>query len=317
MHNVNMDNKLSREYVKLHVSVLLAGLTGILGKLITLNALFLVWYRLFFSFIIFYGILFFLKKLPRENISDILKISGLGMLLGLHFLFFFASIKFANVAVGVVCYSLEGFFTAILEPLILKKSVSKSNILCSLIAVAGISLIFHIDTHFRFGIILGVISAVLIALYTLLNKAFVDNKSVRVMLYYELFGAVVLVSLIMCGRGLLNGVNFVIPSCPDFCYLFVLAFFCTLGLYILQIQVLRTLSAFTVSLYGNFEPVYGILLAVIFLGEGSQLTISFYIGMSLILFSVFLQSFVQSRKCDTKNFSDEQLNIISMKEKYF
>ena len=291
-----METNINKEYVKLHISVLLAGLTGILGKLITLNALYLVWYRLFLSFLIFYIILFFLKKIPRESFVDGLKISALGALLGLHFLFFFASIKYANVAVGVVCYSLEGFFTAILEPVICKKTFCRNNLLYSIIAVCGISLIFHIDTHFRLGIILGIISAVLIALYTILNKAAALNKSPKNMLFYELFGGSVFLTIVILFCAFAGFINFEIPNLMNFSYLFVLAFFCTIGLYILQIQVLRTLSAFTVSLYGNLEPVYGILLAVIFLGEGKELSLSFYAGMVLILLSVFLQAFTASEK---------------------
>lgn len=291
-----METNINKEYVKLHISVLLAGLTGILGKLITLDALYLVWYRLFLSFLIFYILLFFFKKLPRESFIESFKISGLGVILALHFLFFFASIKYANVAVGVVCYSLEGFFTAILEPVICKKPFCRNNLLYSIIAVCGISLIFHIDTHFRIGIILGVISAVLIALYTILNKAAALNKSSKNMLFYELFGGSVFLTIVILFCAFAGFINFEIPNLMNFSYLFVLAFFCTIGLYILQIQVLRTLSAFTVSLYGNLEPVYGILLAVIFLGEGKELSLSFYAGMVLILLSVFLQAFTASEK---------------------
>lgn len=293
MHNVTMKNK---EYLKLHVSVVLAGLTGILGKLISLNAIFLVWYRFVFAIIIFYIILFFTNKFPRENIKDIFKIAVLGMLLGLHFLFFFASIKYSNVAVGVVCYSLEGFFTAILEPVLMKKSFSTGNIMCSLIAVAGISLIFHIDTHFRAGIVLGIISALLIAIYTIYNKVMVmsEQKTSKSMLFYELLGGSIFVSIILIVYMIISRAGFILPSLMNFTYIFILSFFCTIGLYILQIQVLRTLSAFTVSLYGNFEPLYGILLAILFLGEGKELGISFYLGMCLIFISVFLQSFIKS-----------------------
>ena len=127
-----MSKDLCKEYLKLHISIMLAGLTGILGKLITMNAVLLVWYRMFLSFVMFYILLFFFKKLPKENFIEAIKISLLGMLLALHFLFFFASIKYANVAIGVVCYSLEGFFTALLEPVILKKSFSIDDILYSL-----------------------------------------------------------------------------------------------------------------------------------------------------------------------------------------
>ena len=295
-----MTDNQRKEYIKLHISVLLAGLTGVLGKLITLDAFYLVWYRLSFAFILFFIMLFVLKKLPSEKFLEILKIGGLGVLLGLHFLFFFASIKFANVAIGVVCYSLEGFFTAIFEPLIFKKPFCRENLLCSIIAVAGIGLIFHIDTHFRFGIILGIISAVLIALYTILNKVIGSDKSSRNMLFYELLGGTLFLSVLV-SAGIISGVTVLeIPSLMNFVYLFILAFFCTIVLYILQIHVLRTLSAFTVSLYGNFEPIYGILLAIIFLGEGQQLNISFYIGMILILLSVFLQSMVSADKAVEK-----------------
>ncbi len=292
-----MANNLSREYLKLHISVMLAGLTGILGKLITMDAVFLVWYRLIFAFSLFYLILLLFKKIPKEKLFDILKLSLLGAVLGLHFLFFFASVKFANVAVGVVCYSLEGFFTAILEPIIYKKSVSINNLLYSLIAVGGICFIFQVDVSFRFGIFLGIISAILIALYTILNKVVSVGKSFRSVLFYELFGGALLLSFII-GILIFAGLTtFQLPSGSDFLYLFVLSFFCTIGLYMLQIQVLRTLSAFTVSLYGNFEPIYGILLAVIFLGEGKQLNFEFYIGMTLILLSVILQSSYQRENC--------------------
>ena len=291
-----MDANIKKDYIKLNISVLLAGLTGILGKLIDLDALYLVWYRLFLSFAIFYVILFFIKKLPQEKFKDVLKICGLGALLGLHFLFFFASIKYANVAIGVVCYSLEGFFTAILEPVICKKPFHVENLLCSVIAVFGISLIFNIDPHFHFGIILGIISAVLIALYTILNKAIAVDKSPKNMLFYELLGGALFLSFAVLVGSLIFGVRFEFPTLIDWSYLFILGFFCTIALYILQIQVLRTLSAFTVSLYGNFEPIYGTLLAILFLGEGKDLNLSFYLGMGLILLSVFLQSFVEKRK---------------------
>lgn len=119
------------------------------------------------------------------------------------------------------------------------------------------------------------------------------------MLFYELLGGAAFLTVILPLYLIFGGIQFEFPSLSDFTYLFILAFFCTIGLYILHIQVLRTLSAFTVSLYGNFEPVYGILIAVLFLGEGQELSLSFYIGMCLILISVFLQSFMHQIYCKT------------------
>lgn len=289
---------MKKDFLKLHISVLLAGFTGIFGKLITLNEGLLVWYRLLLSFVMFYLILLFAKKIPHESFKDSLKISGLGMLLGLHFLFFFASIKYSNISVGVVCYSLVGFFTAIFEPIIYKRSLSFVELLFSLIAVAGIGLIFNIDTHFQTGIILGIISAAIFAIYTIYNKIVEVGKSSKSMLFYELFGGTLFVSLILPLYLHFNSVKLVMPSATDFSYLLILAFFCTIGLYILHIQVLKTISAFTVSLSGNLEPVYGILLAILLFGEGKELTLTFYIGMSLIILSVFLQSVIAMKNKD-------------------
>lgn len=296
MHNIVMDKTLKKDYIKLHISVLLAGFTGIFGKLISLNEIMLVWYRLLFAFAIFYLILLMAKKIPRETSQNILKICGIGALLGIHFLLFFGSIKYSNVAVGVVCYSLVGFFTAIFEPLIYKRAICSNDLIFSLLAVAGISLIFNIDTHFRFGIILGILSSAVFAFYTILNKLYGKNINSRNMLFYELLGGSIFITAILPCYFVFANLKFCLPSIGDFVYLLILAFFCTVGLYILHIQVLRRIPAFTVSLCGNLEPVYGILLAMIFCGEAQELSLSFYSGMALILFSVFLQSFISTRK---------------------
>ena len=195
LHNAVMKSNIIRnDYLKLHLSVLLAGFTGVFGKLITLNEGLLVWYRLLFSFLMFYVILFFARKLPKESSADTLKMIAIGMLLGLHFLLFYASIKYANVSVGVVCYSLEGFFTAVFNPLFNRKFFSLKEISYSLIAVLGIGLIFHVDPHYRVGIIFGILSAALFSIFTICNKKLETGEfskdliSARSMLFYELLG---------------------------------------------------------------------------------------------------------------------------------
>ena len=279
------------EYLKLHLSVLLAGFTGLFARLISLNEVLIVWYRMLFAFLIFAGLLFVMRKKPVEKPIEALKISGLGALLAIHLIFFFGSIKCSNVSVGVVCYSLVGFFTVLFEPLIQKTSFSFTELFYSLIAVLGIWLIFSFDTGFRFGILLGVISAALFALYTLLNKTIEVGKSSRSMLFYELLGGTAFMSIFLPVYLYFNDSQLVFPAGIDWVWLFVLVFFCTVLLYLLHISVLKTLSAFTVSMTGNLEPVYGILFAILFFGEAQDLTVSFYSGMCLILASVFLQSY--------------------------
>lgn len=283
------------DYVKLHVSVLLAGFTGLLAKLTSLNEVMIVWYRMLFAFLIFVIMLIFMRKKPVENFIDALKIIGLGSLLTIHLIFFFGSMKYATLSIGVVCYSLVGFFTVLFEPLVLKTKFSFVELFYSLIAVLGIGLIFNFDTSYRFGIVLGVISAGLFALYTLYNKIIQVGKSSRSMLFYELLGGTLFMALFLPFYIQISHTAQLLPVGFDWLWIILLAFFCTIFLYLLYIDVLKKLSAFTVSLAGNLEPVYGILLAVIFLGEAKDFTLSFYIGMFLIFASVFSQSFFKSK----------------------
>ena len=202
---------------------------------------------------------------------------------------------------GVVCYSVLGLFTVLFEPLIQKTSFSFTELFYSLIAVLGIWLIFSFDTGFRFGILLGVISAALFALYTLLNKTIEVGKSSRSMLFYELLGGTAFMSIFLPVYLYFSDSQLVFPAGIDWVWLFVLVFFCTVLLYLLHISVLKTLSAFTVSMTGNLEPVYGILFAILFFGEAQDLTVSFYSGMCLILASVFLQSYCKIKFAKKKS----------------
>ena len=171
--NVSLRNnggKMKEAFIKLHISILLAGFTGLFGKLITLNEGLLVWYRMLFAAVMLFLILWGSGKLKRTSFREVLKIAGTGLLLGLHWVFFYGSIKAANVSIGVVCFSLVGFFTALLEPLIIGRRVSAKELLFSMVTVCGIVLIFQFDTRYRTGIIIGVISSALAALFTITNK---------------------------------------------------------------------------------------------------------------------------------------------------
>src|SRR5207253_5036094 len=138
-----------------------AGFTGVLGRLITLNEGWLVWYRLLISSITMWIIFSIAKKLQKISLKDILKLSGIGFLSALHWVSFYGSIKYANVSVALVCFSAIGFFTALLEPLVFRKKVDVLELLIGLLAMAGIYIIFHFDPQYKIGIITGIISAFL------------------------------------------------------------------------------------------------------------------------------------------------------------
>ena len=157
-------------FFKLHLSVLLAGATGIFGRLISLNEGLLVWHRMLLAGLLFALLSAVRRRFPRIGWKEVFKIGGIGILLGLHWVFFYGNIKASNISIGVVCFSLVSFFTAFLEPWINRHRISVKEVLFSLLTLLGIALIFHLDTRYRQGILLGITSSVLAALFTITNK---------------------------------------------------------------------------------------------------------------------------------------------------
>ncbi len=276
--------------LKLHLSVLIAGGTGVFGRVITLNEGLLVWYRLLLATLMFYAVLFVLNKIRKVHRLDVMRIASVGMLLAMHWLFFYGSIKASNVSIGVVCLSLMSFFTALFDPLINRHRVSIGEIFFSLIGVAGIVLIFHFDTRYRLGILMGILSSALASLFTICNKKVASNYPSSTVLLYEMGGGFVGLSLLLPFYLHFFPVQTIMPSAADWGSLLALASVCTVLLYILQIQVLKKISAFTFNLTYNLEPIYSIILAMIIFREAKDLNASFYIGLGLIFFSVVLQT---------------------------
>ena len=282
---------MKQAFLKLHISVLLAGCTGILGKVISLNEGLLVWYRLMLTVLLIHLIWAVGKKLSSVSLRDFLRLTGTGTILAFHWLFFFGSIKVSNVSIGVVCFSLVGFFTAILEPLIYRCRISRREIMLSVLSVCGVLLIFSFDMRYRLGIMLGIVSSASAALFTIVNKRVSANRPTTTVLQYEMWGGFLFVSLVLPFYLYFMPVQTIVPSKLDFFYLFLFAFFCTICVYILQIQSLKKISAFTFNLTYNLEPIYSILFAMILLGEAKELNATFYTGLSLIVVSVVLQMF--------------------------
>lgn len=277
-------------FIKLHLSVLIAGGTGIFGRLITLNEGMLVWYRMLFSGVLFFFVLWVLGKLRRVARRDALRIASVGLLLAIHWLFFYGSIKASNVSIGVVCLSLMSFFTALFEPLINRHRVSASEILFSLVGVVGIFLIFHFDTRYRTGILMGIVSSALASLFTICNKKVSTGYPTGTVLLYEMGGGFAGLTLMLPFYLHFFPVRSLLPSATDFVYLLFFAAICTVLLYILQIQVLKKISAFTFNLTYNLEPIYSIVLAMLIFHEAKDLNFSFYTGLGLIFLSVVMQS---------------------------
>lgn len=284
-----------KAFLQLHIAVFLAGFTGILGRLITLNEGLIVWYRLLFTAVTMWVIFALMKKLQKIPIIDILKVGGVGVIAAMHWVTFYGSIKYANVSVALVCFSAIGFFTALFEPLILKKRINGIELLLGLITLSGIYIIFHFDTQYKTGIIIGLISAVLASLFPIYNRELLKRIGVETLLtWQQTIGFIVLSALLPFYLHRFPAPNF-IPGLEDFLWLLFLAWICSVVAFQLSANALKRLSAFTVNLTYNLEPVYGILLAFIIYQENQFLSKWFYVGFALIAIALIAHIFILVR----------------------
>jgi len=280
---------MKKALLQLHLSVFLAGFTGILGKLISLNEGMLVWYRLLFTIITLYILFRWKKMLTKLSFKQIVPIGLTGIVVVLHWLFFYASIKYSNVSIGVVCFALTSLFTAALDPLINRYRMDKTELLLSGITLCGIFLIFHFDVQYRTGIILGIISALFAALFTIFNKRLIAKYDTPTITFYELSVGWLALTLIMPLYLHFFPQPLSLPSFADLSYLLILAWACTVCMYMLIMTALTKISPFTVNLTFNLEPVYSIVMAFALFHENRELTYAFYLGLACIVLSVVLQ----------------------------
>lgn len=276
-------------FLRLHLAVLLAGFTGILGRLITLNEGLLVWYRLMFSAITLWLLFGLQGRVQKIPIRTILAIIGVGFIAAIHWVTFYGAIKYANVSVALVCFSAIGFFTAIVEPLLLRRKPVLPEILLGLLMVLGIYIIFHFDARFKTGIIIGMFSTLLAAIFPVLNKQLLKEVQVETLNTYELTGGFLTLTILLPFYLDRFPPHHFWPTLTDFGWLLFLAWFCTVWAFHLSSHALKKVSAFTVNLAYNLEPVYGILLAFIVYKENKLLGWNFYVGLSIIVLAVFLQ----------------------------
>ena len=279
---------MKKAFFQLHIAVFLAGFTGILGRLITLNEGWLVWYRLLITSVTMWIVFSLTKKLQRVGFRDMMKLTGIGFLAALHWVSFYGAIKYANVSVALVCFSAVGFFTALFEPLIYRVPVKWTEVLLGLIVMGGIYLIFHFDPHYKTGIILGVISAVLLAFVMIFIKQFIERMNPETVLTYQLSGGFLALSAFMPLYQYNFPTQYVIPGMEDWLWLLVLAWVCSVIAFQFSAYALKKLSAFTVNLTFNLEPVYGIFLAFVIYKENELLSRWFYIGFAMIALALLI-----------------------------
>jgi len=280
---------MKKAFWQLHLAVFIAGFTGILGRLITLNEGLLVWYRLLITSVSLWVLCFLPNYIVRISMKDALRIAGVGAIAALHWVCFYGSIKSANVSVALICFSAIGFFTALLEPLIFRSKTDVIELLLGLLVIAGIYLVFRFDPHYKKGIIIGLISALLGSIFPILNRRLLQRVPVKTLTVYQLSGGFVFLTLLLpFYLSYFPAVHF-FPSLSDWIWLIVLSWVCTIFAFTLSMSALQKISAFTVNLTYNLEPVYGIALAFLVFREEKSFGYEFYIGLFLIILSIALQ----------------------------
>ncbi len=282
---------MKKAFIQLHIAVFLAGFTAVLGRLITLNEGLLVWYRLLITVVAMALILLIRKEFKKESVKDMLRMAGVGGIIAFHWVTFYGSVKYGNISVALVCLSAMGFFSALLEPIILNRKIIIPELLLGLMAVAGIYIIFDFHPQYKLGIIYGILAALGAALFPIFNKQLVKNFSPRTLTFYELGGGFIILTLLLPFYLQQTSAPYYLPTLTDWIWLLVLALLCTVVCFDLQLKALQKISAFTSNLMYNLEPLYGIILAFIFFGEASMFHDEFYIGVALIVFTIVVQMY--------------------------
>lgn len=284
--------------LQIHFCVILWGFTAILGKLISLSALPLVWWRMFLVALL----LFMLPKVWKEISKMPLKMIGIyaviGAFVGLHWLTFYASIKLSNASIAATCMAFAPAFISLIEPIIAKRMFSIPELLLSIFMLPGIILVVGgVDVEMQSGIWMGALSALLVAIFSSLNKLWVTKADALTVTGIEMFSGTLLLTLMLPLVMLFDDqvINEFtqFPSNSDFMYLLILAIFCTLLPFALSLIALRKLSAYSVQLIINLEPVYTIIIAIPILGEQRDLSLGFYLGVSIIITAVMVHPYLQ------------------------
>lgn len=290
---------MKRAFVQIHLAVLLWGFTGVLGKAISLSAPVLVWYRMILTAIIIAGIITYRKEWVPVNKKDLRRTISIGVMYAIHWVAFYAAIKFANASIAMVCLATASVFTALLDPLVNKGKFNAIEIILSFVAVAGVYSIYALqpdDTgsskpmlNFELGIVLAVIASIISAIFTVLNKPLAEKYPPRTLVFYEMASGLIFLSALSPLYIRQFPAEALLPSGWDYLWIFLLSYCCTVWGQSLAMSALKKLSAFTITLSVNLEPVYGIILAFIIFQENDQLGLGFYIGMLLIFSSLLIQ----------------------------
>lgn len=281
-----------KSYLNLHLIVFIWGFTAVLGALITIHADALVWYRMLFAAVFLFLFILFKKESFRIPIREFFKLFFVGLLMAVHWIFFFEAIHVSNVSITLAVFSLGAFLASILEPIFYKRKVLWYEVFFGLVIIAALAMILQVEMQYFAGMMLALTSIIIGVLFTLMNGKLIENHEPSVITFYEFLAGVFFITIYFLFTNKFN-VNFFILTTTDWVYLLILSSVCTAYAFTASVKVMQILSPYTVMLTTSLEPVYGIILAYLIIGEKEKMSVEFYVGAVLIVITVILNAILK------------------------
>jgi len=286
------------DFFRLHFIVILFGFTGILGKLISLPAVEMVFWRTLLAALGMGVFLLATRRSVRVSSGDFFLLMGTGAVVGLHWLTFFLSGRIANVSVSLVGFATASFWTALLEPIYNRTRVNLFEVLLGLFVVAGLLIIFGSDFQYSSGLWVGIFSGLSCACFSLVNARMVRRIDPFTITFYEMISAMISIALFFPFYLRFWAVDHelnLMPTSLDWLWLLLLAWLCTVYAYSAAVDLFKRISVFLFQLTLNLEPVYGILMALLIFGEAERMDPAFYVGTLVIFFAVIAYPFMKGK----------------------
>ena len=280
-----------KDYLRLHFIVLLWGFTAILGKLISVPPVELVFWRTLLATTGLTGLLLARRQAWRVPAADALRLLGVGALVAAHWITFFLAARLSSVSVCLAGMATLALWTSLLEPLLLWRRVRAYEVGLGLLTMVGLYLVSRAELDQLAGLLVAILSAGLSALFSVLNSQLVKRHAPLRLSLYEMAGACLSIALFfpVYSRYFTEGRGLQLTwSGYDWLWLGLLAGVCTVYAFSSSVELMKRLSAFVVNLTINLEPVYGIVLAVLIFGSEEKMSLGFYLGTVVILFSVLI-----------------------------
>jgi drug/metabolite transporter (DMT)-like permease len=288
----------SKDYFKLHFIVFLFGFTAILGKLVSIPAVEMVFYRTLLAAIGMAFLILATRGTFKISNSDLIKILLTGVIVAIHWITFFASGRVSNPSTSLVGFATCSFWAAFIEPIAKRKKIHALEVGLGLVVLIGLVLIFSFNFNYAFGLFLGIVSGLTAALFSVANSKLAARVSAYTITFYEMVGACLTVALffpIYQSYFAEDKQLHLVPALMDWVYIGIMAIACSVYAYSVMIELSKKLSVFFIQLALNLEPVYGIVLALIIFGQQEVMGWNFYVGTLIILSAVGLYPFLKSR----------------------